>query len=108
MRFQTLIMVLGVAAVAACASSGVARTVNGVQIKEDKAGLWAQVAIQPDSAIKIALARVPGGQVTEAELEEEDGRLIYSFDVTTPNKTGYDEIHVDAKTGAVVKQEHED
>lgn len=93
----------------ACASGsqGTAREVNGVKVEEDKAGLWARATFAPDAAIKIALDRVPGGTITEAELEEEDGRLIYSFEIKVAGKPGEDEVHVDATTGEVVKQEHE-
>jgi uncharacterized membrane protein YkoI len=82
-------------------------SVNGVQIAEDKEGLWARATLAPDSAIRIALARVPGGTISKAELEEEDGRLIYSFEIKVAGKAGEDEVHVDARTGEVVKQEHE-
>jgi uncharacterized membrane protein YkoI len=107
MQLKHAISIFAIAVAAACASHGVARDVNGVKIVEDKAGLWAQATLAPDSAIKIALARVPGGTITAAELEEEDGRLIYSFEIKVAGKSGEDEIHIDAKTGAVVKQEHE-
>ena len=107
MRSKSAIMVVTIAVAAACARHGVAREVNGVKIVEDKAGLWAQATLAPDSAMKIALARVPGGTITKGELEEEDGRLIYSFDIKVAGKSGEDEVHVDARTGEVVKQEHE-
>lgn len=83
------------------------RIVQGVEIAEDESGLWARTALAPDSAVKIALARVPGGKVTKAELEEEDDRLIYSFGLEVEGKPGIDEVHVDARTGEVVKIEHE-
>jgi uncharacterized membrane protein YkoI len=78
-----------------------------VKIVEDKVGLWARATFAPDSAIKIALARVPGGTISGGELEEEDGRLIYSFEIKIAGKSGEEEVHVDARTGEVVKQEHE-
>ena len=37
----------------------------------------------------------------------EDGKLVYSFDIKVPARSGIEEIQVDAKTGALVKQEHE-
>lgn len=101
-------LLLTFALAAGCASQqGVSREVGGVKIEEDKQGLWARATLPPDSAIKIALARVPGGTITEAELEEEDGRLIYSFEIKVAGKTGEDEVQVDATTGQVLKQEHE-
>ena len=107
MRLKISIPVVVIAVAAACASHGVAREVNGVKIVEDKVGLWARATFAPDSAIKIALARVPGGTISGAELEEEGGRLIYSFEIKIAGKSGEEEVHVDARTGEVVKQEHE-
>src|ERR1700704_63282 len=107
MRAKISILVVVIAVAAACASHGVSREVNGVKIVEDKVGLWARATFAPDSAIKIALARVPGGTISGAELEEEGGRLIYSFEIKIAGKSGEEEVHVDARTGEVVKQEHE-
>jgi uncharacterized membrane protein YkoI len=107
MRVKISILVVVIVVSAACASHGVAREVNGVKIVEDKVGLWARATFAPDSAIKIALARVPGGTISGGELEEEDGRLIYSFEIKIAGKSGEEEVHVDARTGEVVKQEHE-
>ncbi len=107
MKLQHAIPLFAIAVAVGCASHGVAREVNGVKIVEDKAGLWARATLAPDSAIKIALARVPGGTISAAELEEEDGRLIYSFEIKVAGKSGEDEVHIDARTGEVVKQEHE-
>lgn len=107
MRSKPAILLVAIAVAAACASHGVAREVNGVKIVEDKPGLWARATFAPDSAIRIALARVPGGTISAAELEEEDGRLIYSFEIKVAGKSGEEEVHVDARTGEVVKQEHE-
>jgi uncharacterized membrane protein YkoI len=107
MRFKHTTLLFAVALVTACASQGTARVVNGVKISEDKEGLWAQATLAPEAAMRIALARVPGGTITEAELEEEDGRLIYSFEIKVAGKSGEEEVHIDAKTGEVVKVEHE-
>jgi uncharacterized membrane protein YkoI len=107
MRFKHSMLLFAIALAAGCASHGVTREVSGVKIVEDKQGLWARATLTPDSAIKIALARVPGGTITEAELEEEDGRLIYSFEIKVAGKAGEDEVHVDATTGEVLKTEHE-
>jgi uncharacterized membrane protein YkoI len=108
MGFKYPMLLLTFALAAGCASQrGVSREVGGVKIQEDKEGLWARATLPPDSAIKIALDRVPGGTITEAELEEEDGRLIYSFEIKVAGKSGEDEVHVDAATGEVLKVEHE-
>jgi uncharacterized membrane protein YkoI len=109
MRLKRAALLFGIALVAGgCASShGTARTVNGVEVKEDKPGLWERATLAPDSAIKIALARVPGGTIDGAELEEEDGKLIYSFDIKVAGTKGETEVHVDAVTGEVLKEEKE-
>ena len=53
-----------------------------------------------------ALARVPGGTVHKGVLEEEDGKLIYSFEIKVPGKSGIEEVNVDAKsaTAAAAKR----
>src|SRR5437868_3475004 len=40
--------------------------------------------ITKKEAKKIALAKVPGGKIKEGELENEKGKLIWSFDIKTP------------------------
>ena len=54
-----------------------------------------------------ALARVPGGKVQAVELEREHGKLVYSFDIRVPGKSGVEEVQVDAMKGDVVSQVHE-
>jgi peptidase YpeB-like protein len=61
-----------------------------------------------EQARKAALARVPGGKVLEGELEKEHGKLIFSFDIQQPGATGVEEVEVDAVTGKVIAQHHED
>lgn len=69
--------------------------------------LLAQAKITADSAEKIALQRVPGGTIAEAELENERHRLIWSFDVKVAGRPGITEVNVDAKSGTVVGVSHE-
>lgn len=76
-------------------------------IKEEKPGLLAKASITADQARKTALDRVKGGVIQSGELEEEDGKLVFSFDIKVPGKSGIEEVLVDAKTGAVVSVEHE-
>ena len=80
---------------------------SGVKVTEDKPGLLTRAKISPDSATKLALAAVPNGKVRSGEIEEEKGKLIYSFDITVPGKRGIEEIHIDPATGAVLGREHE-
>jgi len=59
------------------------------------------------AALQTALKAAPGTVLT-AELENENGQLIFSFDILpTPSATELKEVHVDAKTGAVIKTEIE-
>ncbi|MBV9494176.1 MAG: PepSY domain-containing protein [Acidobacteria bacterium] len=58
-----------------------------------------------DEARKIALAKAPG-TVKSEELEEEHGKLIYSFDIAT-SKTAITEVNVDAMNGKILAVEQE-
>lgn len=74
---------------------------------ETAPGLLARAKITDEAARAAALAKVPGGRITGAELEEEGGKLIYSYDVKVEGKEGVEEVHVDALTGQVLSVEHE-
>lgn len=87
--------------------SAVAAQGQGVKVKEERAGLLKQATVTPEIATRTALARVPGGKVQSAELEQEKGALIYSFDIKVLGKSGIEEVNVNARTGAVVGVEHE-
>ena len=63
--------------------------------------------ISKEDAQKTALAKVPNATVKEAELEKEDGKLIWSFDLTTPDTKDITEVNVNAVTGEVVSVEKE-
>ena len=91
-----------------------------VTILEDEPGLLAQASIPADSAVALARAQVPGGHIEKAEIEHEDGRLIYTFDVKPGGEGGEEaeeaeeaeeggegsesmvEVHVDALSGAIL------
>ncbi|MGH7951133.1 MAG: PepSY domain-containing protein [Limisphaerales bacterium] len=64
--------------------------------------LMAEAKVSQNAARQTALAKVPGGIVKEGELEKEHGKLIWSFDVATPDSKDITEVHVDAVTGDVV------
>ncbi|HAF14556.1 MAG TPA: peptidase M4 [Blastocatellia bacterium] len=53
----------------------------------------------------IALNEVPGGRIKSAELERENGNLIYSFDIRVAN--GIKEVQVEAYTGKVLEVKDE-
>lgn len=69
--------------------------------------LAAGAHISLDSARVLALHKVPNGHVAAEELEREHGRLIYSFDVRVPGKSGINEVNVDARHGKVLSVHHE-
>jgi hypothetical protein len=66
-----------------------------------------EAAVPRAKAEATALARVKGGKITEGELEKEDGKLVWSFDISQPGTKDIKEIQVDAKTGAIVSEETE-
>ena len=72
-----------------------------------QAELMAQTKITQAAAEKIALAKVPSGTVKSAELEQEHGALVWSFDIATPKSANIHEILVNAKTGKIVYTEIE-
>jgi uncharacterized membrane protein YkoI len=75
---------------------------------ETQAALRAQAKITEADARQTALTEVPNGKVAQHELEREDGKLIYSYDIKVAGKRGVEEVHVDAVTGEMIKHEHED
>ncbi len=64
--------------------------------------LAAQAKVSKETAQAAALAKVPGGTVKEGELEKEKGKLIWSFDISTPDSKAIMEVAVDAMTGEVI------
>lgn len=103
MNSRILILAIATLAASAAASS---LSAQGVVVKEDKPGLLKKAVIKPEVATATALAKVPGGKIQSAEIEEEDGKLIYSFDIKVAGKSGIEEVAVDAKTGTATV-EHE-
>lgn len=63
--------------------------------------------VTEETAAKTALGRVPKGSIDAVELEEENGKLIYSYDIKTAGKSGIDEVNVSAITGKIVAFAHE-
>ena len=75
---------------------------------ETQADLQKAAKISEADARATALKQVPNGTVKSEELEREHGKLIYSYDITVPGKTGIDEVNVNAMDGSVVgKVQHE-
>src|SRR5262249_25057059 len=63
--------------------------------------------VSEQAARATALSEVPNGKVESHELEKENGKLIYSFDIKAPGKSGVQEVNVDAMTGKVLNTHHE-
>lgn len=68
---------------------------------EQQAKLAKQAKITKEQARKIALKRVPG-EIIEAEIEKEKGKLIWSFDIRKEDGTIWD-VEIDAKNGKVLQ-----
>lgn len=73
---------------------------------EEAAALEGLATITPEDATAAALAAVPG-TAGAAELEDEDGFVVYEVEVTAADGT-VTEVIVDAGDGSVLAQEAED
>ncbi len=103
---HSLISILAACALTGCVSEKCEK--QACHNKEAKqAKLMAEAKITRADAEKTALAKVPSGAIKEGELEKEKGKLIWSFDVTTPDTKDITEVNVDAITGDVVSVEKE-
>jgi len=91
---------------AVCSALGVAMfagLLTGCETGEAREGnLAAEARVSRADAQRIALEKVPGGTVKEGEIERENGRLVWSFDIATPDSKDITEVLVDALTGAGV------
>jgi uncharacterized membrane protein YkoI len=70
--------------------------------KAAAAKLASEAKITRAEAEKIALDKVPGGTIKEGDIEREKGKLLWSFDITTPGTKDITEVQVDAMTGEVL------
>ncbi len=77
-------------------------------IKEESPGLTAGAKVDPAVARRTALAKFPEGKIVKEEIEQENGKLVYSFDVKNGTQPGVDEVLVNALDGSIVSVEHED
>jgi hypothetical protein len=67
-----------------------------------QAKLHAEAKISEAQARTMALTKVPGESISSAELEQEHGKLIWSFDIAQVGSKNITEVQVDAKTGKIV------
>ena len=72
--------------------------------KESKKALAKEAKITMKQARDAALKAAPG-KIKEEELERENGKLVYSFDIRT--KEGTKEVQINAIDGSVVSVETE-
>lgn len=69
--------------------------------------LEAMAKITRGEAEKIALEKVVNGTIKEGGIERENGKLIWSFDVSSPGTLDITEVQVDALHGNIVSVEKE-
>ncbi len=74
---------------------------------EQPPALRARAKITCEQARDAARKVVPDAVAKSAELEEEGGHLVYSFDLQVAGKTGIEEVQVNAVTGRIVSHRHE-
>jgi hypothetical protein len=77
-----------------------------VTAAETQAQLKKEAKISMRKARGIALKKAPG-KISSAELERENGKLIYSFDIKQSGQEGITEVAVNAINGDVVDVHHE-
>jgi uncharacterized membrane protein YkoI len=85
------------------AAAKVAKTAD--KVFNDDEVKTAKVRVSETRARAIALRQVPNGKVKDADLETENGILIWEVEVDTPGK-GHEEVIIDAQTGVVLSQKH--
>lgn len=70
------------------------------------AALKKDAKISIEDARAIALKKVPG-EIQEEELERENGKLVYSFDIRATGQKDITEVQVSAIDGSIVSVEKE-
>lgn len=72
------------------------------------AELRSMAKVPRSTAERIALKRVGhGAKISSAEIEAEQGCLIWSFDLKVPRRVGVQEVNIDAGNGRVLAVHHE-
>ena len=75
--------------------------------QSSEAALMKRAKITKAEAEHIALAKVPHGSIKSAEIENEKGHLVWSFDIAQAGIGDITEILVDAKTGRILSTQME-
>lgn len=79
-----------------------AKHTGSIQVKsDDEAGFAGMATVSLDSAINAALKQVPG-KVLKAELENENGYLVYGVEIAKADHQIVD-VKVDAGNGKILK-----
>ena len=105
MKFKTLLPSL-LAAAAIAVSLTACETEKEDAPKLSDAQLKAQAKVSEADARATVMAKLPNCTIKEAELEQEHGKIIWSFDVSVPDGK-VTEINVNAVTGEIVNMEKE-
>jgi uncharacterized membrane protein YkoI len=92
----------------AAAVAGSAAAWQVQQVEEERAELLARAAVSAEAARAAALAAFPGAAIVESEIEEENGRLIYSFELQVAGQDGEVDVEVDAMTGELLPAKVDD
>ena len=101
------IRTLSLAIVLSSAAASLAFAQQPTYKREVSAALLRRAKVSEDSALKIAQARIVGGKVQAVELENENGKLIWSWEFTIAGRPGIYECNVDALDAHIVGVEHE-
>lgn len=100
---RSLVITAAAAAIAALPAGAQvqASTAARVNVKVDQ-GLANSARVNGDSAFALARARVANGEISSAELEMKDKRLVYEIHVLSPKKHTTT-VWVDANTGETLE-----
>ena len=83
-------------------------TLHAANTTTEQAKLQKEAKISMEEAKEIALKHVKkDSKIESSELERENGKLIYSFDVREPNRKDVTEVNVNAMDGKIVAIHHE-
>jgi uncharacterized membrane protein YkoI len=102
-RFASLALV----AVATATVAGAQQPTKHHAKVETQAQLEKEAKLTMAQARALATRTVPGAAIQAGEIERENSKLIYSFDMKTKGKAGIDEVNIDAMTGKVLGNQHE-
>jgi uncharacterized membrane protein YkoI len=100
-RFATI------ALLSIAASTAGAQSAKHHRKVETQAALQKEAHMTMTDARALALKTVPNATIQAGEIEREGGKLIYSFDMKVPGKSGIDEVNIDAMTSKLVSHQHE-